>query len=199
MLVHISKVRKDLLRVLSSSSRQLLRGGVNEANRNAGNIKLVKAVLAAALFPQRANIGRRHCFFKDAVGNRVVTAKSNFQSAGKEHDQWCVYVDKMQTSPGSVGLQETIPVGPMTLLLVSGKSSFTIDYNQRRVVLDGWITFRAAPRTAVLLKYARLEPWILRSQTFSMAQHGKGERCFKGSRNSTLALCTEIISATSKT
>ncbi|XP_019627907.1 PREDICTED: ATP-dependent RNA helicase DHX36-like [Branchiostoma belcheri] len=133
-----------------------------QCNKNSGNIRLVKAVICAGLYPNVAKVrGPKQHFRKRPP--KLVTKHEKVQLHPKSvnadekyfEDGWLIYHMKMKTT--QVFLYDCTMISPYPLLFFGGDITIQKDGNQETVAVDNWIIFRAATRTAKLVKGLRHE------------------------------------------
>ncbi|CAH1239477.1 DHX36 [Branchiostoma lanceolatum] len=133
-----------------------------QCNKNSGNIRLVKAVICAGLYPNVAKVrGPKQHFRKRPP--KLVTKHEKVQLHPKSvnadekyfEDGWLIYHMKMKTT--QVFLYDCTMISPYPLLFFGGDITIQKDGNQETVAVDNWIVFRAATRTAKLVKGLRHE------------------------------------------
>ena len=131
------------------------------ANRNASNTRLVKAVLVAGLYPNLIRVDPSskpsappRLFYLSELGKDEtlqVHPSSVNHGAKKFSARWMVYHERVQTT--SVFVRDCSTVTPYQLLLFGGKVE--VQHAQGTLSLDRWATFKAPPRVGVLLKEIR--------------------------------------------
>jgi hypothetical protein len=126
-------------------------------NENSGNLKLVKAILVAGLYPQVAKAVPSGVPDKPAkVSTRkdgavmVHPSSINYNCAAFE-TPWLVYHEKVKTS--AVFLRDSSMVSPYSLLMFGGRIFLQRDKDQIKV--DNWIKFQMKARTGEVVKNFR--------------------------------------------
>jgi ATP-dependent RNA helicase DHX57 len=119
------------------------------ANANAGDLRVLRAVLVAGLYP---NLARAEAGAKPGAPPKLVCrdAPVALHPCCVAHGlpalptRWLVFLERVQT--GAAFLRDATPVGPYALLLFGGALTVRGDV----VAVDGWAEFKAPPRVAVL-------------------------------------------------
>ncbi|KAL4527192.1 hypothetical protein Ndes2526B_g09099 [Nannochloris sp. 'desiccata'] len=145
----------------------------NGADQFAGHARIVKAVLAAGLYPQLLRVDHPAAKYQKVLGGAVETqgeaikvrffdrekgrvflhpSSINF-TCGKFESGWLVYSDLVQTSKVFVREASMVPV--YAVLLFGGEVS--VHHGEGLVRVDGWATFKAPARIAVLVRELRAE------------------------------------------
>jgi len=151
-------------------SRHTAPSGVDQF---AGHARIVKAVLAAGLYPQLLRVDHPAAKYQKVLGGAVETqgeavkvrffdrekgrvflhpSSINF-TCGKFESGWLVYSDLVQTSKVFVREASMVPV--YAVLLFGGEVS--VHHGEGLVRVDGWATFKAPARIAVLVRELRAE------------------------------------------
>jgi ATP-dependent RNA helicase DHX57 len=151
-------------------ARHTAQSGVDQF---AGHARIVKAVLAAGLYPQLLRVDHPAAKYQKVLGGAVETqgeavkvrffdrekgrvflhpSSINF-TCGKFESGWLVYSDLVQTSKVFVREASMVPV--YAVLLFGGEVS--VHHGEGLVRVDGWATFRAPARIAVLVRELRAE------------------------------------------
>lgn len=139
----------------------------------SGSARVVKAALCAGLYPQILRIEHPKAKFQKVHGGAVETDNApgtikffdrekgrvflhpssiNF-STGKFESGWLAYSELVQTSKVFVRESSMVPV--YALLLFGG--DLLVHHDQGLVRVDGWATFKAPGRIAVLVRELRAE------------------------------------------
>jgi len=132
-----------------------------QANRNADNKRLLKAVLVAGLYPHlikvepamRAGAPPRLTFLAENGRSEKIQihpSSINFE-AKKFMTNWLVYHERVQTT--AVFVRDCSVVTPYQLLLFGGK--IEVQHTQGTISIDRWATFQAPAKVGVLLKEIR--------------------------------------------
>jgi ATP-dependent RNA helicase DHX29 len=133
------------------------------ANAHARRPAVVKAALTAALYPNvavmdegslsSATAANAKPGWHDGAGPVALHPGSvNAALAGRAYGSpYVVFLEKVRTSRAF--LRDTTVVGAVPLLLFGG--SLDVRHGDGTVVIDGWLTVRAAAPTAVLVKKLR--------------------------------------------
>jgi len=135
----------------SDATREALRRAANE---NADNPLVLKAVLCAGLFPNVLKVqpGKSAPVFTQQKQS-VTIHPSSFNKGQKVFETgWLCYHEKVATS-GKIFVHDCTAVSALDLMLFGAEPQ--ILHTQHRVLIDGWIDLRMAPRTAVLCKALR--------------------------------------------
>ena len=133
-----------------------------EANQNAGNAKLVKAVIVAGLYP---NVARaepsRTPGSPPKISVRVPGKKKEEPAAlhpssvcadvPRLHSRYLAYHEMVATS--QIYLRDATAVSPYSLLLFGG--AIDVQHASGTVTLDGSLAFRCNPRVALLFRELR--------------------------------------------
>ncbi|XP_004346668.1 helicase domain-containing protein [Capsaspora owczarzaki ATCC 30864] len=140
-------------------------------NANSTNIKVLKAVLAAGLYPQVASVVpperqfvqvQQGMVVKEAKASELklllkggtqvfVHPTSATFSLLKMDDRFVLYNEKMATSKAY--LRDTTVVSAYPLILFGG--NIAIEHEQHQLLLDGWIKIKAPARVATLVTAIR--------------------------------------------
>lgn len=131
------------------------------ANERSDDLRLVRAVLVAGLYPNVARAdppsrptGNPRLAFFSEQGREEMCA---FHPCSVSFDmrrlqsRWLVFHEMVRTT--SVFLRDATPVSPYQLMLFGG--SISVQHGAGTVSLDRWITFAAPPKVAVLFKEIR--------------------------------------------
>uniref|UniRef100_UPI00358F2A3E ATP-dependent DNA/RNA helicase DHX36 n=1 Tax=Myxine glutinosa TaxID=7769 RepID=UPI00358F2A3E len=133
----------------------------HKANINSGNIKLLKAVICAGLYPKVAKIRPN---FNKRKGAKIYTkhdGKVSIHPKSVNVDQsdfnhhWLIYHLKMKTS--NIFLYDCTEVSPYSLLFFGGKISMQKEGEHDTIAVDDWIVFKSPIRIAHLVKKLRAE------------------------------------------
>ena len=163
-----------------------LRAALAAASVNASNEPLVRAVICAGLYPNVAlaenalpGPGPGGASERDTKSAAKTNARDRFAAAARSSirtkrdgvvslhptsvvfgaemsnhkKRFLLFHEKVKTT--KVYLRDATLVGAYPLLLFGGK--IEVDHARAKASCDGWITFRAAPRVAVLFKNLRRE------------------------------------------
>ena len=136
---------------------------VDESNRNADNIPLLKAVITAGLYPNiivvdtskkvpKLNTRSGEVFMHPACLD--ATNEANLDS------KMLVYHEMVKTA--KVYIRDATTISPYALLLFGG--AIKVQHRLGKITVDGWLGLDAAPKTAVLVKQLRehLDRMLLR-------------------------------------
>lgn len=134
-----------------------------QANRNADNKRLLKAVLVAGLYPNiikvepapRVGAPPRLTFLSESGRSEKIQihpSSTNFE-AKKFMTKWLVYHERVQTT--AVFVRDCTPVTPYQLVLFGGK--IEVQHALGTISIDRWATFQAPAKVGVLLKGIRNE------------------------------------------
>lgn len=165
----ISDLRSQFFGLLRDAG--LVRGGKESKaddlsapyNAHASRPEMVKAVLAAGLYPNiaaatktevKGGSVKSRVSWADNKGEVAVHPSSALASAageGKLRAPFVVFHEKVQTS--RAWLRTVSCVSPMALLLFGGEMQVLHDAGE--VLVDGWLRARAPAQTAVLCKQLR--------------------------------------------
>eukprot|EP01135_Chromosphaera_perkinsii_P004816 Nk52_evm47s296 gene=Nk52_evmTU47s296 len=168
-LFSLGFVSREYLSLLKFSAGDAFRN--HELNANSESIKVIKAALCAGLYPNVARV--RHpdvtffqmehgtianeaeakqlqCFTKD--GERVFRHMSSVTFAeNKFEDPYVLYSYKLSTS--KVYIRDITMISAYPLLLFCG--SLEADHHKETVTVDGWLTYKATARVALILSELR--------------------------------------------
>lgn len=144
------------------------------ANKYSSNLKLVQAVIVAGFYPNVARVilpaksklaGKKgekkiapitpdQLSFESKSHGRVAIHPSSVLAAETKYPSpYVVFHEVVKTS--KVYIREATVVTPYSLLLFGGE--IKVNHRERSVVMDDWLPFACAPRTAVLIKQLREE------------------------------------------
>lgn len=149
-------------------------------NQYSTNVRVLKAMICAALYPNIARIDLPDKTYHEVAGGSVANnyhskdlrlrSKSgerlflhpesvNFHE-GKYETRWLAYFSKVKTSRTFV--RDSTMVSPYAILLFGGK--ITIQHEKKQMTVDGWIVFKSPARVAVLARELRrqLDTLLLR-------------------------------------
>ncbi|XP_048582367.1 ATP-dependent DNA/RNA helicase DHX36 isoform X2 [Nematostella vectensis] len=135
------------------------------ANHNADNIKLVKAILCAGLYPNVARIEhhdklkRPPRLFTQEDGKVALHPKSvNVEVTAFQND-WLIYHQKIKSS--KVFIHDSTVIAPFPLLFFGGSISMHVEQGHGQghetIAVDNFIKFRSPKRIANLVKDLRRE------------------------------------------
>lgn len=144
----------------------------SDANVNAGNIDLLKAVLCAGLYPNIILAPRPlvNGTSKQEAGEMAFQSRSKGEvylhpstlsfSAKKLEYRYCCFREIMQTR--KLYVRDATVVSPFALLLFGG--ALNVYHEDGVVTVDEWLKFRIARTPATLVKYLRsqMENMLLR-------------------------------------
>lgn len=132
-------------------------------NDNSHLPDLIRAVVAAGLFPQVARLNRvrkgngqsfvQWWGMQDRLTQLVPHPSSVCSHESKFRHNWAVYSEQLKTS--QLFVRDVTVVSPYALLLFGGAIVYEHDKGLLRVGKDGWIFFRSPPEPGVLLKLLR--------------------------------------------
>ncbi|XP_053279032.1 ATP-dependent DNA/RNA helicase DHX36 [Pleuronectes platessa] len=133
-----------------------------KSNVNSDNEKLIKAVIAAGLYPKVAKIRPSHSkkrpgvkVYTQADGKVNIHPKSVNAEETEFNYKWLVYHLKMRTS--SIFLYDCTEVSPFSLLFFGGDITIQMDEGQETIAVDQWIVFNSPARIAHLVKSLKKE------------------------------------------
>jgi ATP-dependent RNA helicase DHX57 len=169
--------RKTLL-AISDSRRQLENAlqdagftRARESNENATNLRVIRAVLCAALYPNIVRIDPPDALYREVAAGAVaqehkardliLRAKSgervflhpesvNFDE-GDYDSRWLAYFSKVRTS--RVFIRDATMVSPLGILLFGG--GIEVRHTKEQLVVDDWAVFKSPARVAVLVRELR--------------------------------------------
>ncbi|XP_078362233.1 ATP-dependent DNA/RNA helicase DHX36-like isoform X2 [Oculina patagonica] len=131
------------------------------ANYNSENLKLVKAILCAGLYPNVAKI-EHHPRLKrppklrtQQDGKVSLHPKSVNAEVTVFEDNWLIYHEKMKSS--SLFLYDSTMIAPFPLLFFGGEISVFVEEGYETVAVDDFIKFKSPTRIANLVKELRVE------------------------------------------
>jgi len=131
------------------------------ANHNSGNLKLVKAILCAGLYPNVAKIEHHRTFkrppklYTQEDGRVFLHPKSVNAEVTVFEDNWMIYHEKMKSS--SLFLYDSTMIAPFPLLFFGGDISVFMEEGHETVAVDEVIKFKSPTRIANLVKELRVE------------------------------------------
>jgi ATP-dependent RNA helicase DHX57 len=169
--------RKTLLAIFDS--RRQLENALQDAgftrgggsNENSTNLRVIKAVVCAALYPNVVRIDppgtryrevaagavaqehkARELVLKSKSGERVFLHPEsvNFDEGDYEH-RWLAYFSKVRTS--RVFIRDSTMVSPFAILLFGG--GIEVRHTDEQLVVDDWAVFKSPARVAVLVRELR--------------------------------------------
>jgi ATP-dependent RNA helicase DHX57 len=143
----------------------------DDANANANNTRVLRAVICAGLYPNVVRVQRPETTYVEQVAGAVAQAptakqlKMFTQADGRVFlhpssvnftdadfvSPWLVFHQKQATS--KVFIRDSSMVTPYALLLFGGE--LEVLHQRSEVHLDGWIRFAAQPRTGALVRALR--------------------------------------------
>lgn len=150
---------------LEGSTRIPDSGARNDANVNAGNVDLLKAVLCAGLYPNiilaprplvngTSNQEAGEMAFQSRSKGEVYLHPSTLSfSARKLEYRYCCFREIMQTR--KLYVRDATVVSPFALLLFGG--ALNVYHENGVVTVDDWLKFRLARTPATLVKYLRAQ------------------------------------------
>ncbi|XP_013409135.1 ATP-dependent RNA helicase dhx29 [Lingula anatina] len=154
--VNTSKAKKDeVLEISKTPSSDA------SYSFNMKQISLVKAVLAAGLYPNVAQISYEPPV--DAVANPSRTVCTGTTPQGTLHahpssvnrfleaNGWLVYHEKVKLS--KVYMRDSTLITPYPILLFGG--DITVQHTQQLITVEDWIQFKSFAKTAVIFKELR--------------------------------------------
>mmetsp|Transcript_35442 Transcript_35442/g.104078 ORF Transcript_35442/g.104078 Transcript_35442/m.104078 type:complete len:1161 (-) Transcript_35442:105-3587(-) len=138
------------LRRLGEADKQAAR---RSANRHADSPLLLKAVLAAGLFPNVLLVspGRARPSLSQQKQSVSIHPSSFNHMASSFTTSYLVFHEKVKTS--KIVVHDVTAVTALDLLLLGGE--IKVLHAQHRVVIDNWIDLTISPRVAVLFKALR--------------------------------------------
>lgn len=131
------------------------------ANQNSENLKLVKAVLCAGLYPNVARIEHHRTFRRPPIlrthedGRVYLHPKSVNAQVTSFEDNFLIYHEKMKSS--SLFLYDSTMIAPFPLLFFGGDISVFEEEGHETVAVDEFIKFKSPTRIANLVKELRVE------------------------------------------
>ncbi|EDQ91760.1 uncharacterized protein MONBRDRAFT_22888 [Monosiga brevicollis MX1] len=147
--------------------------GGDQLNANAEQYNVVKAVLAAGLYPNVIRIVLPQATFTKVEGGAVQNAHNSkdirffpkepgrvflhpssalFLENSYDHE-YAVYFDKGSSHAGKTFVREVTVISPYALMLFGGKLASHAESNM--ITVDDWIKFKSSPRVAVLIDNLR--------------------------------------------
>lgn len=122
-------------------------------NKNSGSPVLVKAILAAGLFPNvlRAVEGKSKPALYQQKLTVSISSSSLNEKAPRFDTHFLVYHEKVKTH--QIVVHDCTAVTALDIMLFG--SEMQVMHAQHRAVLDGWIELHVPPRVAVLVKALR--------------------------------------------
>lgn len=131
------------------------------ANHNSENLKLVKAILCAGLYPNVAKIEHHRTFKRPPIlrtfedGRVYLHPKSVNAQVIVFDDNFLIYHEKMKSS--SLFLYDSTMIAPFPLLFFGGDITVFKEEGQETVAVDDFIKFKSPTRIANLVKELRVE------------------------------------------
>ncbi|XP_074635335.1 ATP-dependent DNA/RNA helicase DHX36-like isoform X1 [Acropora palmata] len=131
------------------------------ANHNSENLKLVKAILCAGLYPNVAKIEHHRTFKRPPIlrtledGRVYLHPKSVNAQVIVFEDNFLIYHEKMKSS--SLFLYDSTMIAPFPLLFFGGDITVFKEEGQETVAVDDFIKFKSPTRIANLVKELRVE------------------------------------------
>lgn len=131
------------------------------ANCNSENLKLVKAILCAGLYPNVASINHHPKFLRPPKlrthqdGIVYLHPKSVNAEVRVYEDNWLIYHEKMKST--SLFLYDSTMIAPFPLLFFGGEISVFVEEGYETVAIDDFIKFKSPNRIANLVKELRVE------------------------------------------
>jgi len=132
-----------------------------QANRNADNKRLLKAVLVAGLYPNLIKVDagtrpgalpRLSFLAENGRTEKIQIHPSSINFEAKQFiTKWLVYHERVQTT--AIFVRDATAVTPYQLLLFGGK--IEVQHAQGTISIDRWATFQAPAKVGVLLKEIR--------------------------------------------
>lgn len=124
------------------------------------SIPVINAALAAGLYPKVAEYVPE----MDLMANRVIDLKLHpssmlFRREKQLHSEFFVYNTLVMNSndyqKDKAVIWEAASIEPVSLMLLA--TNMDIKHKQRRITVDGWLSFDCFARTSVILKFFRAE------------------------------------------
>ncbi|XP_002737580.2 ATP-dependent DNA/RNA helicase DHX36-like [Saccoglossus kowalevskii] len=134
------------------------------ANTNSDNVKLIKAVVCAGLYPNVAKIetqmSRKKAFSRGPRLSTQQDGRVNLHPKSVNCDQqldgkWLIYHQKIRSN--GIYLHDSSVIEPYPLLFFGGDITMGKDDTQDVIRVDDWIVFKASPTIATLVKKLRIE------------------------------------------
>lgn len=187
-LISISDGRKQLADALADAGFGLPNTGRSErgwerhaaVNQYNNNVRVVKAVVCAALYPNVARIDLPDSTYYEVAGGTVANEHEarkiklrsktgerlflhpgsvNFHECNYE-SRWLAYNAKIKTT--KMYVRDSTMVSPYAILLFGGE--IAVQHKKGQMSVDGWVIFKAPARVAVLARELRrqLDSLLLR-------------------------------------
>lgn len=142
-------------------------------NQHSANVRIVKAVVCAALYPNVARIDLPDATYHEVAGGTIadrhearrlkLRAKTgerlflhpesvNFDQ-GNYETRWIAYFSKVKTS--KLFVRDSTMVSPYAILLFGGE--IAVQHKKGQMSVDSWVIFKAPARVAVLARELRRE------------------------------------------
>lgn len=136
---------------------------VDDSNRNADNVPLLKAVITAGLYPNIIVVDTSKKVPKLNTRTGEVFMHPACLDANNEANldsKMLVYHEMVKTA--KVYVRDATTISPYALLLFGG--AIKVQHRLGKITVDGWLGLDAAPKTGVLVKQLRehLDRMLLR-------------------------------------
>lgn len=152
-------------------------------NEYGSNLRVLKAVICAALYPNIVRIdlppkkyekvaggnvekpyNSKDIRIRDKAGNRLLLHPESINFFENAYaTRWLAYFAKVETT--KVFVRDSTMVSPYALLLFGG--DIDVRHQREEMTIDKWMVFKSAPRVAVLARELRRELDVLLLQKFS--------------------------------
>lgn len=155
----IQETRRHLKRQLKDIG--FISGAHDADNENAGNVKLLRAVLCAGLYPNVVRIDSIHnkdgvvtgVRFKTKTEEVAIHPTSVNAQVKSFATKWLVFHEKVKTT--KIYIRDSTIIGNYALLLFGGE--IKIDHQKQEISLDQWMRFDAPVKVGVLINKLRRE------------------------------------------
>ncbi len=141
-------------------------------NENSGNVRVVKAMVCAALYPNIMRIDSPDATYQEVIAGTVRNNKFNAKDLkmrartgerlflhpsgvnfheGNYGSRWLAYFAKVKTT--RIFVRDSTMVSPYAILLFGGK--INVLHERGQITVDEWMYFKAPARVAVLVRELR--------------------------------------------
>jgi len=140
-----------------------------QANHYSNNMKLVKAVICAGLYPHVVKVSPKHghrpkppVLYTEDYGRVSMHPKSVNEKRTQFTSQWMVYHQMMKTA--QLYIHDSSVVTPFALLFFGGNITFKQEEGMDTICVDTFIKFHSPKSIATLVKKLRNELDLLLSK-----------------------------------
>ncbi|KAK3750637.1 hypothetical protein QZH41_012824, partial [Actinostola sp. cb2023] len=142
---------------------------ISAANHNSDNLKLVKAVLCAGLYPNvvkidhHARLKRAPRLYTQEDGKVAIHPKSvNVETIVFENN-WLIYHQKVKST--KIFIHDCTMIAPYPLLFFGGDITVLVEEGHEVIAVDDFIRFRSPRKIAILVKVNMTSTSLLSSCT----------------------------------